>query len=176
MRGARGPDRTEAAGAPQPGCPAHPGRAGCSPLRACAQSGEQAASLLQHEQPEERRQAVLAILEYLGRNDLLLGVREKAQAVLTAATTSLQQSASSTASTLPQEARHLFRVRCKNGHITPFDRRKVCSQRKEIARELDKLRKVRSQRKEIMRGLDELLLSCATCGVEMTVAVDCEGY
>jgi hypothetical protein len=59
----------------------------------------------------------------------------------------------------PQDARHLFGVRCKNGHITTFDRRKVCS-----------------QRTEIMRGLDELILNCATCGVEMAVDVDCEGY
>jgi hypothetical protein len=105
----------------------------------------------------EHREEVLAILEYLARNDLMNGVREKAQGVLKAVTQ--QKTASPPAPTSPQGARHLFGVLCKNGHITTFDRRQVCS-----------------QRKEIMRGLDELILTCPACGVAMAVDVDCEGY
>jgi hypothetical protein len=115
---------------------------------------DQAAAMLQNGQ---HRAEVLAILEYLARNDLMTGVREKAQSVLNAATQ--QEMVASSAPTRPQDARHLFGVRCKNGHITTFDRRKVCA-----------------QRKEIMRGLDELILTCATCGDTMAVDVDCEGY
>ena len=115
---------------------------------------DHAAAMLQR---GEHREEVLAILEYLARNDLMNGVREKAQEVL--ATATQQKMGSPPAPTRPQDARHLFGVRCKNGHITTFDRRKVCS-----------------QRKEIMRGLDELILTCPACGVEMGVDVDCEGY
>jgi len=115
---------------------------------------DQAAAMLQR---GEHREEVLAILEYLARNDLMSGVREKAQGVL--ATATQQHAASSPAPTRPQDVRHLFAVRCKNGHITTFDRREVCS-----------------KRTEIMRGLDELILTCPKCNVQMAVDVDCEGY
>jgi hypothetical protein len=87
----------------------------------------------------------------------MVGVREKAQTVLTTATQ--QKPAPSPASTQQQDARHRFAVRCQNGHITTFDRREVCS-----------------ASKTIMRGLDELVLTCPTCGIKMAVEVDCEGY
>ena len=124
-------------------------------IRVRKEAIDQAAAMLQR---DEHREAVLAILEYLARNDLMNGVREKAQAVLAAAT---QPAASVPAFTRPQDVRHLFAVRCKNGHITTFDKRVVCS-----------------QRTEVMRGLDELILTCPVpdCGVEMAVNVDCEGY
>lgn len=83
-------------------------------------------------------------------------MREKAQQVLAATP---QKPAPSPASSPQQDARHCFAVRCQKGHITTFDRREVCS-----------------QRTEIMRGLDELVLTCATCGIQMVVEVDCEGY
>ena len=123
-------------------------------LRVRKEAIDQTSAMLQR---GEHREAVLAILEYLARNDLMSGVREKAQEVL--ATATQQKPASPPPPTRPQEARHLFGVRCQNGHSTTFDRRKVCS-----------------QRKEVMRGLDELLLTCSACGVEMAVDVDCEGY
>ncbi len=123
---------------------------------------EQAAQMLQR---GEHREEVLTILEYLARNDLIHSVQEKARGVLHAATQ--QQPSTSPASTRP-DARHCFAVRCKNGHVTTFDRREVCSQRTEVLRAL--------QRKEIMRGLDELVLTCPQCGVKMAVEVDCEGY
>lgn len=68
------------------------------------------------------------------------GVREKAQSVL--ATATQQQTASPPTSARPQDALYLFAVRCKNGHTTTFDKRKVCA-----------------ERREIMRGLDELILT-----------------
>lgn len=105
----------------------------------------------------EHREEVLAILEYLERNDLLDGVREKARSVLQQATQ--PNTAPSTTPVHPRDARHLFDVRCQNGHITRFDRRDVCS-----------------KRREVMRGLDELVLKCSTCGVKMAVEIDCEGY
>jgi len=122
-------------------------------IRVRKEAIDQAATMVQQ---GEHREEALAILEYLARNDLMTGVREKAQAVLAAAT---QQAPSVPTPTRPQDLRHLFAVRCKNGHITTFDRRVVCS-----------------QRTEIMRGLDELILTCATCGEKMAVEVDCEGY
>lgn len=123
-------------------------------IRVRREAIDQAEEMLQR---DEHREEVLAILEYLARNDLMTGVREKAQEVLAAATQ--QKPASLLASTRPQDARHLFSVRCKNGHITTFDRHEVCS-----------------QRTEIMRGLDEVILTCETCGVEMAADIDCEGY
>ncbi len=125
-------------------------------IRVRKEAIDQAAAMLQR---GEHREEVLAILEYLARNDLMMGVREKAQEVLATATQQKVVSPPSAPPTRPQDARHLFGVRCKNDHITTFDRREVCS-----------------QRKEIVRGLDELILTCATCGVEMAVDVDCEGY
>jgi len=131
--------------------------------------GEQAAHQYSHVRKEaidqaaemlrrgEYREETLAILEYLARNDLMDGVREKARSVLKEATQ--QKTASPPALTRPQDARHLFDVRCQNGHITTFDRREVCS-----------------HRKKIMRGLDDLALTCPSCGVKMAVDVDCEGY
>jgi hypothetical protein len=118
---------------------------------------DQAEQMLQR---GEHREEVLAVLEYLAHNDLMTGVREKAQEVLAAATQ--QQNAASPAPTRPQVARHQFGVRCKNGHVSYFDKRIVCSKHTVVMR--------------AMRGLDELLLTCPVCQVEMAVDVDCEGY
>jgi hypothetical protein len=126
-------------------------------LRVRKDAIDQAALMLQQ---GAHREEVLAILEYLAHNDLMTGVREKAQGVLTAATQ--QQNATPVAPTRPQDARYWFGVRCKNGHVSSFDKRVVCTQRTEVMR--------------VMRGLDELLLTCPICQVEMAVDVDCEGY
>ena len=126
---------------------------------------DRAATMLQG---GEQREEVLAMLEYLARNDVMNGVREKAQGVLASATQ--QQPASPhAAASRPRDARHQFDVRCQQGHITRFDRRDVCARKKKIARELN-------GDTEVMRGLDELILTCPTCGVKMAVDVDCEGY
>jgi hypothetical protein len=62
------------------------------------------------------------------------------------------------------EAAHVFGVRCKNGHVSYFDKRDVC--RSNI-------------RKRVVRNgktLDELRLRCESCGEWIVVEVDCEGY
>jgi hypothetical protein len=123
-------------------------------IRVRKEAIDQAAAILQQ---GEHREEVLVILDYLARNDLISSVRQKAQEVLKAAAP--PKSVSSPVLMPQQEARHLFGVRCQNGHITTFDRREVCS-----------------ERKEVMRGLDELILSCPTCSSKMAVDVDCEGY
>lgn len=127
-------------------------------IRVRKEAIDHAAAMLQR---DEHREAALAILEYLARSDLMNGVREKAQDVLAVAT---KQAPSVPASTRSHDLRHRFAVRCKNGHITTFDRRDVCAAKSKIAT------------RAVMRGLDELILKCPTCGVEMAVDVDCEGY
>lgn len=99
-------------------------------LRVRKEAIDRAEAMLQR---GEHREEVLAVLEYLARNDLMSGVREKAQSALAIATQ--QQTASPPASARPQDARHLFAVRCKNGHIKTFDKRKVCAERREIMRD-----------------------------------------
>lgn len=123
----------------------------------------------------------LAILDYLAHNDLMNGVREKAQAVLDAQPDTTRASApipgapvpaptptrSSGAGNEANEKRRQFRARCKNGHISKFDKAEACSQRSKVAREIPRgLRVV----------LDELVLKCPVCQVEMAVDIDCEGY
>lgn len=83
---------------------------------------ERAAALLQ---AGEHREEVLVILDYLVHNDLMNGVREQAERVLSAA----RQPAPAPASGPPPDARHAFGVRCQNGHVNSFDRRKVCTDR-----------------------------------------------
>jgi formate dehydrogenase maturation protein FdhE len=62
---------------------------------------------------------------------------------------------------------HLFGVKCANGHITYFDKRRVCPASGTLVR-----RVVRDGDTE----LDELYLKCETCDAEVVVRVDCEGY
>ena len=71
------------------------------------------------------------------------------------------------ASSQDDEARHKFRVRCKNGHISTIDKRVACAQRTTVARETPRGMRV---------ILDELVLPCPICQVEMAVDIDCEGY
>src|SRR5947209_7111299 len=124
-----------------------------------------AAGMLQSgELREERREAVLAILEYLAHNDLMMGVRDKAQEVLDA---DAKQGAASPPSMHPADSRHIFGVRCKNGHVTYFDKRRVCSAHTKVPREM-------RQRADL--ELDELHLQCETCGVEVVARVDCRDY
>jgi len=119
---------------------------------------DQAAEMLQR---GEHREAVLAILEYLAHYDLMMGLREKAQEVLDADTKKV------TPSPLPSQSRHIFGVRCRNGHISYFDKRRVCSAYKEVPREM---------RQSAGIELDELLLKCDRCGVEVVAREDCRGY
>ncbi|GAC1408101.1 MAG: hypothetical protein NVSMB49_28290 [Ktedonobacteraceae bacterium] len=114
----------------------------------------------------EHREAVLAILEYLAHNDLMMGVREKAQDVIDA-DTNRQIPPSPKPLFKLQDSRHMFGVRCKNGHVTYFDKRRVCSMPKSTIH-----RVVRRAEAE----MDELDLECDTCHEPITVRIDCEGY
>jgi hypothetical protein len=129
-----------------------------------------AADMVQH---GKYRTEALSILEYLAHNDLVNGVRVKAQAVLAAQTEvtnepiSVPPPTQAPTSSRDDEARHTFRVRCKNGHISTFDKRVACAQRTKVARETPRGMRV---------ILDELVLPCPICQVEMAVDIDCEGY
>ncbi len=120
---------------------------------------DQAAEMLQR---GEKREAVLAILEYLAHNDLMMGVHERAQEVLD------EDAKKGTALTFrSDESRHIFGVRCKNGHVSYFDKRRVCSAYKEVPRAI---------RQSAGIELDELHLKCDQCGVEVVAREDCRGY
>lgn len=119
---------------------------------------DQAAEMLKR---GEHREAVLAILEYLAHNDLMMGVRDKAQEVLDA-----DAKKGTTPAFRPEESRHIIGVRCKNGHITYFDKRRICSDEATVVRSI--------QRAGL--ELDERDLTCGECGLAVKVHVDCRGY
>lgn len=119
---------------------------------------DQAAEMLKQ---NEYREEVLAILEYLAHYDLIMGVRDKAQEVLDA------DAKKETAPAFrPDESRHIIGVRCRNGHITYFDKRRIC---------LDEETVVRSVQRAGLE-LDERNLTCGQCPVSVKVHVDCRGY
>jgi TIR domain-containing protein len=119
---------------------------------------DQAAEMLQR---GEHREEVLAILEYLAQNDLMMGVRDKAQEVLHADTRRVTPVPPS------DQSHHIFGVRCPHGHISYFDKRRVCSAFKEVPRDI---------RQSAGIELDELHLKCDQCGVEVVAREDCRGY
>ena len=115
----------------------------------------------------EYRDEVLAILEYLAKNDLMMGVRDMAQEALEA-------DARRAAPALPPpylklgDPRDIFGLQCENcQHVTYFNKRVVCSA---------KARKVARTKNIDGKKLDELVLECENCGEEMAEFVDCEGY
>lgn len=120
---------------------------------------DQAAEMLRK---NEHREAVLAILEYLGHHDLMTGVRERAQEVLDA-----DAKKDTSPPSPPTDSRHTFGARCRNGHITYFDKRQVCPASSHVMRDL---------MERAGKKLDALYLKCGECGEEMIVHVDCEGY
>jgi TIR domain len=121
---------------------------------------KQAADLLAQ---GEHQEEVLALLTYLATKDMMMGVREEAQKVLDAQTS---QVAPSQSAFRPQDAQYIFGVRCKNGHVSYFDKRVVCSANRSFPRLANPAAK----------ELDELHLTCETCGVEIFARVDCEGF
>lgn len=123
---------------------------------------EQAATMLQQ---NEQREAVLALLEYLAHHDTITSVRDKAQGVLNIYTQSPSQSSTSPPQTV--DSHSIFGVRCKNGHVSYFDKRYVCKATYQVPRDLP----LRAGKE-----LDELILSCTTCGEAIVAHVDCEGY
>jgi TIR domain len=121
---------------------------------------DQAAEMLKR---DEQREGVLAILDYLAHTDLMMGVREKAQEVLDTDAKKV-----TTPAFRPEDSRHIIGVRCKNGHITYFDKRRICSDKETVVRSV--------QRAGL--ELDERDLTCGEygCGVPVKVHVDCRGY
>ncbi len=61
------------------------------------------------------------------------------------------------------EAQHIFGTTCRNGHVTYFDKRRVCTKKGQVVRDPE-------------TKLDELYLKCGQCDDEMKVPVNCEGY
>lgn len=106
---------------------------------------------------------VLALLEDLAHNDLIGIVRDDARAALDRLNP--QPPAGLPGS---PDSRHIFGARCRNGHVSYFDRREVCPASGSVIR-----------RRTVMRGgaeIDELILKCRECGEELTAHVDCAGY
>lgn len=126
---------------------------------------EQASDMLK-QQNQPHREAILALLEYLAQHDLMTGVRDKANAVL-------QEDAKKVAQIPPppflnpDDSRHIFAVRCNKGHITYFDKRRVCVAQGEGIRKHEEVTATK---------LQKLVLKCKECGEELPVSVDCEGY
>jgi hypothetical protein len=114
----------------------------------------------------EYREAALAILEYIAQHDIVSGMRNKASAVI-------EEDAKKVAQVPPPpflrpgDSRHIFGARCKNGHISYFDKRRVC-----VAQEVG----VREIEERAGTKLHKLVLKCQECDEELIVHVDCEGY
>jgi len=115
---------------------------------------DQAAEMLER---QEHRQELLAILDYLVHNDLMASVRDKAQAVLE---TQTLRKADVHQLFPAEDSRFIQGYRCPNGHVTYFDRRRLCSD------EVEGQRIVRA-------GLhvDTREVTCGTCGIAMSVHV-----
>lgn len=114
-----------------------------------------AAEMLRRSEEQHR---VVALLEYLAstNHEMITSIREKAQAVLTA------HAQKGPPLLRANDAKYIFGVRCKNGHVTYFDKRRVCNEHKNVYRG---------------PGQKSLVyLNCGQCGEEMEVEVDCEEY
>jgi hypothetical protein len=121
---------------------------------------ERAAEMLQR---DEQREAVSAVLDYLAHHEPTTLLREKAQEALDG----VQKQAAQPASAM--DPLHSIGVRCCNGHITYFDKRKICK--------TGEIEVVRGSKWSDDKGLDELKgYTCKQCGKDLTVYVDCEGY
>lgn len=110
----------------------------------------------------EHSEAVLAVLEYLVQHDSMMGVRAKAQDVIDTIEKKVVSPLISAT-----ESHHTFGVRCRNGHLSHFDKRYVCSKSIPVQRDIQ-------QNIDVER--DELHLQCDTCGIEIVAYIDCRGY
>ena len=123
---------------------------------------DHAAEMLSH---GEHREEVLAILEYLTHNDLMMGVREKAQKVLDA---DAKRATPPPPLLHPDDSRHMIGVKCKKcGNVTYFDKRRICSAQSHFKR---------TRATHTGKVLDKMDLPCEKCGHIITTDVDCEGY
>ena len=111
-----------------------------------------------------QREVVLTVLNYLERNDPIMGVREKAREALDR----LAQPATPTPPPASdKDAPHLFDVRCVKGHISRFNKRIVCTAYREP---------YRTVKSAGSKELDELHLKCQQCGMDIVAYVDCGDY
>lgn len=111
---------------------------------------------------EKYRDEALALLEYLAQESTREEIREEAQEILANRVHSLEQ---------PQ---HFFIGECTAKgpdkiHFTLFDKRIVCASNSKLYRKHGSAPKGNP-------GIDCLILHCGTCGAEMSILVDCEGY
>ena len=121
---------------------------------------------------DEQSDAVRATLDYLAQHDLMMGVREMAQEVLDADTKRHAPAPTQAPFQLrPEDARHIFGVRCPNGHVTYYDKRLVCSHETLV-------RLVREGTNATNEREIPMELPCGTpgCGDVVAVKVDCRGY
>lgn len=109
------------------------------------------------------REQLIAALRAAAEGDPALTVRELAREALAA----LPTPPTSPPSLLPDDRQHMLGVRCPNGHVTYFDKRRICTEKSYI---------VRGVRDEVGRDLDELALPCGQCDAVVKVRVDCGGY
>ncbi|GHO72057.1 hypothetical protein KSC_109490 [Ktedonobacter sp. SOSP1-52] len=124
---------------------------------------EQAAAMLQR---NEQEKGVLALLEHMVQHDTITSVRDKAQEVLNLYAQTPSQ-LPQTPSQQTQNRHSTFGVRCRNGHVSCFDKRIVCKVTYPVPR---------GQIQRSGKELDELILTCTTCGEAVVAHVDCEGY
>src|SRR5437588_7670942 len=111
---------------------------------------DQAAGMLQR---NEHREEVLAILEYLAKHDLMMGVRDKAKEALEA-------DAKKIAPPPPflnlGDPRHIVGVQCEQcKHVTYFDKRRICAPQGQVIRKTEE-----GDRAE----WDRMELPCERCG------------
>jgi len=109
----------------------------------------------------EHRAELLPLLDYLAHHDLMNGVREKAQAALDADTPPPQK-AQARPLFPPEDARFIIGVTCPNGHVTYYDRRRLCHD-------------IVIAERAVRAGLEvhRYDLVCGSCKAETRVPGDC---
>jgi hypothetical protein len=113
---------------------------------------------------EPCRSRLIAALRAAAEGDAAQTVRDLAREALT----NLPVAPSPEASLLPDDRQHMLGVRCPNGHVTYFDKRRICTEQTGFVRSL--------VRDEAGRELDELALPCGQCDAVVKVRLDCGGY
>ncbi len=109
------------------------------------------------------RGQLIAALRAAAEGDPASTVRELARDALAALPV-----AALAPSLLPDDRQHMLGVRCPNGHVTYFDKRRICTEETIFVRN--------PARDEAGRELDELALPCSQCDAVIKVWVDCRGY
>ena len=76
-------------------------------------------------------------------------------------------------SLLPDDRQHMIGLTCPNGHITYFDRRRLCTEKSHPVT-LDEATVTRVPRPGI--DLDEVTVTCGKCDATFKVPMDCGAY